>query len=151
MSKKRGIPLKSYSVSATNESYNIHKDKTDVNIQNHVRSNSTNSSSGTNFVVKQWLAERFKDKLQGASRLSLHTNKPIILYRKSIEESENATEEEICYISGNHIIQILYAYGGFIPSNFKNIEVFTIDKFTKFVLQERKKDLLLQCIESIEQ
>ena len=79
--------------------------------------------------------------------MSLHIHKPIMLFRKSIEETENAVEEEIGYISGNHIVCMTYVYGGFIPSSFKFIEVFTRDKFAKWILQETKKDLLLQCIE----
>ena len=102
-------------------------------------------------TVKQWLAERLKDKLQKSSILSIQTHKPIILYRLSIEETENAVEEEICYLTGIHIVQIIYAYGGFVPSTFQKIEVFTLEKFTKWILQERKKDLLLQCIDGLDQ
>jgi len=102
-------------------------------------------------TVKQWLAERLKDKLQKSSILSMQTHKPIILYRISIEETENAVEEEICYLTGIHIVQIIYAYGGFVPSIFQKIEVFTLDKFAKWILQERKKDLLLQCIDGLDQ
>jgi hypothetical protein len=102
-------------------------------------------------TVKQWLAERLKDKLQKSSILSIQTHKPIILYRISIEETENAVEEEICYLTGIHIVQIIYAYGGFVPSTFQKIEVFTLEKFAKWILQERKKDLLLQCIDGLDQ
>lgn len=102
-------------------------------------------------TVKQWLAERLKDKLQKSSILSIQTHKPIILYRISIEENENAVEEEICYLTGIHIVQIIYAYGGFVPSTFQKIEVFTLEKFTKWILQERKKDLLLQCLDGLDQ
>jgi hypothetical protein len=102
-------------------------------------------------TVKQWLAERLKDKLQKSSILSIQTHKPIILYRISIEETENAVEEEICYLTGINIVQIIYAYGGFVPSTFQKIEVFTLEKFTKWILQERKKDLLLQCIDGLDQ
>ena len=80
----------------------------------------------------------------------IHINQ-YLLYRKNIEESESAVEEEISYISGSHIVQVIYVYGGFIPSTFKNIEIFTLDKFTKWILQERKRELLLQCIEELEQ
>jgi hypothetical protein len=102
-------------------------------------------------TVKQWLAERLKDKLQKSSILSIQTHKPIILYRISIEETENAVEEEICYLTGINIVQIIYAYGGFVPSTFQKIEVFTLENFTKWILQERKKDLLLQCIDGLDQ
>ena len=73
------------------------------------------------------------------------------MYRISIEETENAVEEEICYLTGIHIVQIVYAYGGFVPSTFQKIEVLTLDKFIKWILQERKKDLLLQCLDGLDQ
>ena len=101
-------------------------------------------------AVKQWLADRLRNKLQRASILSLQSRKPIILYRKDIEESENAVEEEISYVTGKHIVQIIYSYGGFIPSSFKTIEVFTLDKFAKWIVHEQQKDLLLQCIDNLE-
>ena len=46
---------------------------------------------------------------------------------------------------------MIYAYGGFIPSTFKTIEVFTLDKFIKWIIQEKNKDVLLECIEELEQ
>ncbi len=101
-------------------------------------------------AVKQWLADRLRNKLQRASILSLQTRKPIILYRKYIEESENAAEEEISYVTGKHIVQLIFSYGGFIPSNFHTLEVFTLDKFAKWIVHEQQKDLLLQCIDNLE-
>ena len=152
MTKKRGNSLDTYSEHITNNSNNVRKNKTFISINEYIKSvPNTEEVVDENSIVKQWLGERFKDKLQMASRLSSHTHKPKLLYRKSMEESENAIEEEICYISGNHIVQVIYAYGGFIPSNFKNIEVVTIDKFIKWILQRKKKELLLQCIEELEQ
>ncbi len=101
-------------------------------------------------AVKQWLSDRLRNKLQRASILSLQSHKPIILYRKDVEESENAVEEEISYVTGKHVVQFMYSYGGFIPSNFQTIEVFTLDKFAKWIVQEQQKDLLLQCIDNLE-
>ena len=152
MTKKRGNSLDTYTEHITDNSNNSKKTKTVIPINENIKSvPKPEEVVDENSIVKQWLGERFKDKLQRASRLSSHTHKPILLYRKSIEESESAIEEEICYISGSHIVQVIYTYGGFIPSNFKNIEVFTIDKFTKWILQGKKKELLLQCIEELEQ
>jgi hypothetical protein len=101
-------------------------------------------------AVKKWLADIIKNKLQKASILSLHTHKPICLCRKTIEESENAVEEEISYVTGNHVVHMIYAYGGCIPSSFQTIEVFTMEKFTRWILQTKKKDTLLQCLDGLE-
>ncbi len=150
MTKKRERSLNSYNVHDTKESFHPKKNKYNLNIDKDPTTAQQTLIGEAAHPVKQWLAVRLKDKLQRASILSLHTHKPILLYRESIEETENAVEEEIGYVSGNHIVQIIYIYGGFIPSTFQKIEIFTMDKFTKWILQERKKDLLLQCIEELE-
>jgi len=153
LTKKRGNSLDTYSAHITSNNHNPRKTNTVIPVNEYAKSvpkPEVEEIVDENYIVKQWLGERFKDKLQMASRLSSHTHKPILLYRKYIEESASAIEEEISYISGNHIVQVIYAYGGFIPSTFKKIEVFTLDKFTKLMLQDRKKELLLQCIEELE-
>ena len=68
-----------------------------------------------------------------------------------MEESDNAVEEEIIYLTGNHTVHMIYAYGGFIPSTFKTIEVSRLIKFIKWIIQGKNKDLLLECIEGLEQ
>jgi hypothetical protein len=151
LAKKREIPLKSYQIHNSNENYQSKKNKVYVSIHESHNKQSTIKEEEQNVIIKQWLTERLKDKLQRANILSLHHHKPIHLYRKSIEESDNAAEEEIIYLTGNHIVHMIYAYGGFIPSTFKTIEVFTLDKFIKWIIQEKNKDLLFQCIEELEQ
>jgi hypothetical protein len=150
LTKKRGASLKSYRIQESAEEYDIEKTESIINLYEHTLQQPINQEE-EKCAVKQWLADRLKDKLQRASAISLHIHKPVMLFRKIIEETENAVEEEIGYISGNHIVCMTYVYGGFIPSSFKSIEVFTRDKFTKWILQERKKDMLLQCIEELEQ
>lgn len=104
------------------------------------------------FILKNWLAIRIKDKIQSVCLLAQQTQKPITLYRNIIEESEDALKEEVCMVSGkNQIVVLLYVHGGFIPSYFHKLNVFTIDKFTKWILREEKKDLLLSCLNEIEE
>ena len=146
MTKKRGGTLNSYHIDNPKENYHIGDNKEDIktsSIQPLIKEKA-------NKTVKQWLADRLRNRLQRASILSLQTRKPIILYRKDIDESENAVEEEISYVTGKHIVQMLYSYGGYVPSNFKSIEIFTLDKFAKWIVQEQQKDLLLQCIDNLE-
>ena len=146
MTKKRGGTLNSYRIDNIKDNYHMNDNKGDIktsSLQPQIKEKGDKA-------VKQWLADRLRNKLQRASILSLQSRKPIILYRKDIEESENAVEEEISYVTGKHIVQFIYSYGGFIPSNFQTIEVFTLDKFAKWIVQEQQKDLLLQCIDNLE-
>ncbi|HEY6534730.1 MAG TPA: hypothetical protein VIY08_02825 [Candidatus Nitrosocosmicus sp.] len=150
MNKKRETTLKSY-IHNNKENYHLKKDKSDANLSMNNLHKSIPIEDEKDNIVKQWLSDRLKDKLQRASITSLHSRKPILLFRKNMEETDVAIEEEISYLSGNHIVHLVYAYGGFVPSAFHTIEIFTLDKFTKWIVQGEKKDLLLQCIEELEQ
>jgi hypothetical protein len=101
-------------------------------------------------IVEKWLAERFEDKLRKASHIIKQTHKPILLYRNTIEESEDALKEQIGLAIGKYIVIIMYAYGGFVPSTFQKVEVHMLDKFTKWIVKKGKRDLLLQCLENID-
>jgi hypothetical protein len=101
-------------------------------------------------IVEKWLAERFEDKLRKTSLFIKETHRPILLYRNTIEESEEALREQIGLVIGKYIVIIMYAYGGFVPSTFQEVEVHTLDKFTKWIVKKGKRDLLLQCLENID-
>jgi hypothetical protein len=103
-----------------------------------------------NVIIEDWLAERLADKLRKASMVVQQTHTPHLLYRNTIEESKDALQEEVGMISGKHIVIMIYSYGGFVPSTFQKIEVYTSDKFTNWIVKNGKKDLLLQCLESLE-
>ena len=101
-------------------------------------------------IVEKWLAERFEDKLRKASHIIKQTHRPILLYRDTIEEGDDALREQIGLAIGKYIVIIMYAYGGFVPSTFQKVEVYTPDKFTKWIVKKGKRDLLLQCLENID-
>ena len=102
-----------------------------------------------NAIIEDWLAERLTDKLRKASIVVQQTHRPHLLYRNTIEESQDVLQEEVGIISGKHIVIMIYAYGGFVPSTFQKIQVYTSDKFIKSIIKKGKKDLLLQCLESL--
>jgi hypothetical protein len=102
-----------------------------------------------NAIIEDWLAERLTDKLRKASMVVQQTHIPHLLYRNTIEESRDALQEEVGIISGKHIVIMIYAYGGFVSSTFQKIDVYTSDKFIKWIIKKGKKDLVLQCLESL--
>ena len=119
----------------------------------HKRVSSSSSLRGEkqdDDTVEKWLAERFEDKLRKTSLFIKQTHRPILLYRNTIEESEDALHEQIGLVIGKYIVIIMYAYGGFVPSTFQEVEVHTLDKFTKWIVKKGKRDLLLQCLENID-
>jgi hypothetical protein len=102
-----------------------------------------------NAIIEDWLAERLTDKLRKTSMVVQQTHIPHLLYRNTIEESQDALQEEVGIISGKHIVVMMYAYGGFVSSTFQKIDVYTSDKFIKWIIKKGKTDLLLQCLESL--
>jgi hypothetical protein len=103
-----------------------------------------------NIVIEDWLLERLADKLMKASIIVHNRHMSHLLYRNTIEEKEDALQEEVGLLTEKYILVITYAYGGFIPSNFQKVEVYTLDKFTRWIVQKQRKDLLLQCLEGLE-
>ena len=102
-----------------------------------------------NAIIEDWLLERITDKLRKASIVAQQTYRPHLLYRNTIEESQDVLQEEVGIISAKHIVVMIYAYGGFVPSTFQKIEVYTSDKFIKSIIKKGKTALLLQCLESL--
>src|SRR3982074_2631776 len=91
-----------------------------------------------NAIIEDWLAERLTDKLRKASMVVQQTHIPHLLYRNTIEESRDALQEEVGIISGKHIVIMIYAYGGFVSSTFQKIDVYTSDKFIKWIIKKGK-------------
>jgi hypothetical protein len=131
-------------------SHNNHHKNVDKKIFYSLISPHVQEEGQDNVIIEDWLAERLADKLRKASMVVQQTHIPHLLYRNTIEESKDALQEEVGMISGKHIVIMIYSYGGFVPSTFQKIEVYTSDKFTNWIVKNGKKDLLLQCLESLE-
>lgn len=97
-----------------------------------------------------WLIEQFRDKLTKASRVSRKKNRPLLLYRNTLEESESSAEEEVATINEKYVIIQVLTHGGFIPPSFQQQYVFAIDDFAKWIIK-RSRDLYLQCIDNIDE
>ena|SRR2546428_12992173 len=48
-----------------------------------------------NAIIEDWLAERLTDKLRKASIVVQQTHRPHLLYRNTIEESQDVLQEEV--------------------------------------------------------
>lgn len=105
--------------------------------------------NGKEHPFEEWLMCKLRDKLKEANMIIQHSHKPLLLYRDTIEESNCAVEEEVCLLAETHVIILLYAYGGFIPSEFQRVRIHTLDKFAKLILKKGRKDLVLQCLENL--
>jgi hypothetical protein len=101
-------------------------------------------------TLDDWVIERFTEKLKKASIIASRLAKPLILYRKTLEESECATEEEIAtLVSERYVLVQVYTQGGFIPLSFQQQYVFSVDEFPKWIMR-RSRELVLQCLETMD-
>jgi hypothetical protein len=101
-------------------------------------------------TLDDWVIERFTEKLKKASIIASRLAKPLILYRKTLEESECATEEEIAtLVSERYVLVQVYTQGGFIPLSFQQQYVFSVDEFPKWIMK-RSRELVLQCLETMD-
>jgi hypothetical protein len=101
-------------------------------------------------TLDEWLVERLRDKLAKTSILARRLRRPILLYRKTMEESDQSAEEEIATVCKDYIIVQVIVYGGFIPPSFYQQHIFTPDKFASWVMH-RSRELVMQCLENTEE
>jgi hypothetical protein len=74
--------------------------------------------------------------------------KPFVLFRNILEESEHATQEEVAILNGKYVIIQIFTHGGFLPSSFQHLYVFTLEKFLIWIM-ERSRELFLQCLDNL--
>jgi hypothetical protein len=101
-------------------------------------------------TLDEWLMTRYKDLLHRASVSAAKTDKPFILYRHSIEESEHAMEEEVATVTGRYVVVQVITHGGFIPPNFNQQFVFPINEFPEWLIK-RSKEIFLRSLDNLEQ
>lgn len=86
--------------------------------------------NSNNIIIEDWFIERLADKLREASITVQQTHTPHLLYRTTIKD---ALLEEVGIISQKHIVIMISQKH--IASGFQKIEVYTLDKFTKWIIQ----------------
>jgi len=101
-------------------------------------------------IINEWLIEHFKNKLKKAATVAGTLNRPLVLYYGIIEESEGSAKEEIVLHNQKYITVQIFTRGGFLPTNFHEQYVFTIDKFISWIVKERKnREMILQCLMAV--
>ncbi len=106
-------------------------------------------------MVKQisldaWQIQHLTDLLKKGSDVVAKTNKPIVLYRQTLEEEEDSYEEIVCTITKDYVIEQLVTSGGVIVPSFHQQFVFTIEEFPQELLR-KSRDRFLQIIDFLEE
>jgi len=94
--------------------------------------------------------QHLTDLLKKGSDVVAKTNKPIVLYRQTLEEEENSYEEIVCTITKDYVIEQLVTSGGVIVPSFHQQFVFTIEEFPQELLR-KSRDRFLQIIDFLEE
>lgn len=82
--------------------------------------------------------------------MASRSGRPVVLYRHTIEEVDHAAEEEIATVNEQYVVVQVVTHGGFIPPNFQQQHVFTLEQFPDWIMK-RSNELLALCIDSLDQ
>jgi len=106
-------------------------------------------------MVKQisldsWQIQQLTELLKKGSDIVTKTNRPIVLYRQTLEEEEESYEEIVCTLTKDYVIEQLVTSGGVLVPSFHQQFVFTIEEFPQELLR-KSRDRFLQMIDFLEE
>jgi len=106
-------------------------------------------------VVKQisldaWQIQHLSDLLEKGSNIVARTNKPIVLYRQTLEEEEESYEEIVCTLTKGYVIEQMVTSGGILVPSFHQQFVFTIEEYPQELLR-KSKDRFLEMVDFLDE
>jgi len=106
-------------------------------------------------MVKQisldaWQIQQLSDLLEKGSSIVAKTNKPIVLYRQTLEEEDESYEEIVCTLTNGYVIEQMVTSGGILVPSFQQQFVFTIKEYPQELLR-KSKDRFLEMIDFLEE
>ena len=105
-------------------------------------------------MVKQisldsWQIQHMTELLRKGSNFTAKTNKPIVLYRQTLEEEDDSYEEIVCTLTNEYVIEQIVTSGGVLVPSFHQQTVFTVEEFPQILLR-KSRDRFLQVIDFLE-
>jgi len=106
-------------------------------------------------MVKQisldaWQIQQLTDLLEKGSNIVTKTNRPIVLYRQTLEEEDESYEEIVCTLTKGYVIEQMVTSGGILVPSFQQQFVFTIEEYPQELLR-KSKDRFLEIIDFLEE
>ena len=106
-------------------------------------------------MVKQisldaWQIQQLTDLLKKGSNIVTKTNRPIVLYRQTLEEENESYEEIVCTLTKGYVIEQMVTSGGILVPSFQQQFVFTIEEYPQELLR-KSKDRFLEMIDFLEE
>lgn len=92
------------------------------------------------------------DLLNKGVKTYKRTNRPIEIYRKSLEESDECYEETVCTIIDGYVLEQRVTSGGPMPPQFVYQSVCNVKDYPKVLLKKNKEYLrsVVETLESLE-
>jgi hypothetical protein len=106
-------------------------------------------------MVKQisldgWQIQQLTDLLKKGSDIVAKTNKPIVLYRQTLEEEDDAYEEIVCTLTKDYVVEQLVTSGGVLVPSFHQQFVFPIEEFPQELIR-KSRDRFMEMMELLEE
>ena len=106
-------------------------------------------------MVKQisldaWQIQHLSDLLEKGSNIVARTDKPIVLYRQTLEEEEGAYEEIVCTLTKGYVIEQMVTSGGMLVPSFHQQFVFTIEEYPQELLR-KSQDRFLEIVDFLDE
>ncbi|MGB0855980.1 MAG: hypothetical protein ACPGQP_03025 [Nitrosopumilus sp.] len=106
-------------------------------------------------MVKQisldaWQIEHLTGLLEKGSEVVTKTNRPIVLYRQTLEEEDGSYEEMVCTLTKGYVIEQVVTSGGVLVPSFHQQFVFTIEEYPQELLR-KSKDRFLEMIDFLDE
>ena len=106
-------------------------------------------------MVKQisldaWQMQQLSDLLEKGSSIVAKTNRPIVLYRQTLEEEDGSYEEIVCTLTKGYVIEQMVTSGGILVPSFHQQFVFTIKEYPQ-ELMRKSKDRFLEMINFLDE
>ncbi len=106
-------------------------------------------------MVKQisldaWQIQHLSDLLEKGSKIVAKTNRPIVLYRQTLEEEDDSYEEIVCTLTKGYVIEQMVTSGGVLAPSFHQQLVFTIEEYPQELLR-KSQDRFLEMVDFLEE
>ena len=106
-------------------------------------------------MVKQisldaWQIQQLSDLLEKGSNIIAKTNRPIVLYRQTLEEEDESYEEIVCTLTKGYVIEQMVTSGGVLVPSFHQQIVFTIKEYPQELLR-KSRDRFLEMIDFLDE
>lgn len=104
---------------------------------------------GKQISLDSWQKNHLTALLRKGSKIAEKTNRPIVLYRQTLEEDEDSYEEIVCTLAKDYVIEQLVTSGGIIVPSFHQQYVYPIEDYPEIVLR-KSRERFLEIIDLLE-